>query len=106
MPYQEVGGRHQAGHYTATGGVHLHGLYRLRRFPRIFPREKGGFYTFMMQDGPGFKASKDILTDKVEGLVGVAVGLIRPLASERDNYRDIILTSLPSFFAGSPMKRQ
>ena len=47
----------------------------------------------MMQDGPGFKASKDILTDKVEGLVGVAVGLIRPLASERDNYRDIILTS-------------
>ncbi|MDY4410918.1 MAG: hypothetical protein SPE56_08895 [Prevotella sp.] len=25
-----AGGRHQAGHYTVTGGVHLHGLYRLR----------------------------------------------------------------------------
>ncbi len=60
----------------------------------------------MMQDGPGFKSSEDILTDKVEGLVGVAVGLIRPLAAEQDDYRDIILTSLPSFFAGSPMKRQ
>ena len=25
-----AGGRNQAGHYTVTGGVHLHGLYRLR----------------------------------------------------------------------------
>ena len=32
-----VGGRHQAGHYTATGGVHLHGLYRLRRFFKCLP---------------------------------------------------------------------
>ena len=27
-----AGGRHQAGHYTATSGVHLHGLYRLRLY--------------------------------------------------------------------------
>jgi len=27
-----AGGRHQAGHYTVTGGVHHHGLYRLRPF--------------------------------------------------------------------------
>jgi len=32
-----AGGRHQAGHYTATGGVHLHGLYRLRRFFKCLP---------------------------------------------------------------------
>ena len=25
-----AGGRHQAGHYTVTGGVHHHGLYRVR----------------------------------------------------------------------------
>jgi hypothetical protein len=27
-----AGGRHKAGHYTVTGGVHHHGLYRLRPF--------------------------------------------------------------------------
>ena len=31
-----AGGRHQAGHYTATGGVHLHRLYRLRRITTGF----------------------------------------------------------------------
>ena len=31
-----VGGRHQAGHYTATKVTYLHGLYPLLRITRVF----------------------------------------------------------------------
>ncbi|MDY4410352.1 MAG: hypothetical protein SPE56_05960, partial [Prevotella sp.] len=31
-----AGGRHPAGHYTVTDGVHLHGLYWLRLYSSIF----------------------------------------------------------------------